>query len=390
MVRTDLATLLAALGARMGERGLSVAPGRLALLAEAIVAVEPATSSQLYWCARATLLGDISDLASFDAAFWEAFGSEGSLPPLPPASAEHVAAKGSPAPAGDVHRYPRGEAKANPGRGVSSWGCDRGGTDGPRQHHPALASGAEVLRSKEFSELTAEDLAAGRRFMEDLARAVPWRKSLAFAYSDTSGAVDLRTTLKQAGRRGEYPAKWSRRNRQRKRRRLVILVDISGSMEPYALAYMQLAHCAASVAKAEAFTFATRLSRVTPALVDSGPAQALRKVAKAAPDWSSGTRIGDALKVFLDDYGRRGLARGAVVVVVSDGWERGDPARLGEQMDRLARLAHRIVWVNPRKAGVGYEPSVAGMTAALPHCDAFVSGHNYASLGELALAISGT
>jgi hypothetical protein len=126
---------------------------------------------------------------------------------------------------------------------------------------------------------------------------------------------------------------------------------------------------------------------LTRALATSNPDLALRRATAAAPDWSGGTRIGAALKAFTDEHGRRGMARGAVIVVVSDGWETGDPAVLGEQMDRLARLAHRIVWVNPRRAGVGYQPVVAGMAAALPYVDAFVSGHSVTALDEVVAAI---
>jgi hypothetical protein len=167
----------------------------------------------------------------------------------------------------------------------------------------------------------------------------------------------------------------------------VLLADVSGSMEPYARAYLHLLHGAVRAARADAFVFATRLTRLTRALATSNPDLALRRATAAAPDWSGGTRIGAALKAFTDEHGRRGMARGAVIVVVSDGWETGDPAVLGEQMDRLARLAHRIVWVNPRRAGVGYQPVVAGMAAALPYVDAFVSGHSVTALDEVVAAI---
>jgi hypothetical protein len=167
----------------------------------------------------------------------------------------------------------------------------------------------------------------------------------------------------------------------------VLLADISGSMEPYARAYLHLLHGAVRAARAEAFVFATRLTRLTRALATNDPDAALARAAAAAPDWSGGTRIGEALAAFNDRYGRRGVARGAVVVIVSDGWETGDAAVLGEQMARLARLAHRIVWVNPRSAGARYQPRVAGMAAALPHVDALVSGHSLGALDDLLAAI---
>jgi len=165
-----------------------------------------------------------------------------------------------------------------------------------------------------------------------------------------------------------------------------MLCDISGSMEPYARAYLQFLTCARG---AEAFVFATRLTRVTRALASRNPDRAMQNAAAAAPDWSSGTRIGDALKAFIDRHGRRGMARGAVVVILSDGWERGDPAVVTAEMQRLRRLAHRIVWVNPRAASDEFAPRAGGMAAALPYCDALVSGHNLASLAEVVDAIAG-
>jgi hypothetical protein len=173
------------------------------------------------------------------------------------------------------------------------------------------------------------------------------------------------------------------------RRRLVLLCDISGSMEPYARAYLQFLTCAAgSSPNAEAFVFATRLTRLTRALASRSPERAIQRAAQTAPDWSSGTRIGDALKAFNDRHGRRGMARGAVVVILSDGWERGDPALVEREMERLSRLAYRIVWVNPRVGASGFSPRAGGMAAALPHCDALVSGHSLEALGEVADAIA--
>jgi hypothetical protein len=168
----------------------------------------------------------------------------------------------------------------------------------------------------------------------------------------------------------------------------VLLCDISGSMEPYARAYLQFLACAAgSGPNAEAFVFATRLTRLTRALASRNPELAIQRAAAAAPDWSSGTRIGDALREFNDKHGRRGMARGAVIVILSDGWERGDPQVVGREMERLARLAHRIVWVNPRVSADAFSVQSGGMVAALPHCDALVSGHSFHALGEVVEAI---
>ena len=167
-----------------------------------------------------------------------------------------------------------------------------------------------------------------------------------------------------------------------------MLCDISGSMEPYARAYLQFLTCAAgSGPNAEAFVFATRLTRLTRALASRNPERAIQRAAEAAPDWSSGTRIGDALRQFNDRHGRRGMARGAVIVILSDGWERGDPALVGREMERLSRLAHRIVWVNPRVSADAFSVQSGGMVAALPYCDALVSGHSFEALGEVVDAI---
>ena len=204
----------------------------------------------------------------------------------------------------------------------------------------------------------------------------------------------MRRTLRGSLRTGGDPIRLARRRRRVVRRRMVMLCDISGSMEPYARAYLQFLTSAAGSPgragerSAEAFVFATRLTRVTRALQSRSPERAIQRAAAAAPDWSSGTRIGDALKEFNDRHGRRGMARGAVIVILSDGWERGAPEQVGRQMERLARLAHRIVWVNPRVAASGFHPRAGGMAAALPYCDALVSGHSLRALEEVATAIS--
>ncbi len=202
----------------------------------------------------------------------------------------------------------------------------------------------------------------------------------------------MRRTLRGSLRTGGDPIRLARRRRRVVRRRLVLLCDISGSMEPYARAYLQFLTCAAGAGlgshrPAEAFAFATRLTRLTRALHSRNPERAIQRAAATAPDWSSGTRIGDALKSFNDRHGRRGMARGAVVVILSDGWERGDPALVGREMERLSRLAHRIVWVNPRVAAAGFSPRAGGMAAALPFVDELVSGHSLAALEEVVEAI---
>ena len=198
--------------------------------------------------------------------------------------------------------------------------------------------------------------------------------------------MDLRATLRRARRTGGHPVTLARRARRVRPRRLVVLCDISGSMEPYARALLQLLWCARVGTRAEVFRFATRLTRVTPALARQ-PQAALTRAGALAPDWSSGSRIGASIGEFSRRWGRRGMARGAVVLVVSDGWDTGDPAELGREMARLRRVAHRIVWANPRVARPGFQPLAGGIAAAWPSCDAVVSAHRLDALDDLLAAL---
>ena len=222
------------------------------------------------------------------------------------------------------------------------------------------ASDEELLRDKRFDALEPDELAQIYRLMARLRVATPERRTRRARRDRHGERIDMRRTLRGSLRTGGDPIRLARRRRRVVRRRMVMLCDISGSMEPYARAYLQFLTSAAGSPgragerSAEAFVFATRLTRVTRALQSRSPERAIQRAAAAAPDWSSGTRIGDALKEFNDRHGRRGMARGAVIVILSDGWERGAPEQVGRQMERLARLAHRIVWVNPRVAASGF------------------------------------
>jgi uncharacterized protein with von Willebrand factor type A (vWA) domain len=193
--------------------------------------------------------------------------------------------------------------------------------------------------------------------------------------------------MRRAHRTAGDPVELVMRTRTEQPRRVVLLADVSGSMEPYARVYLHLLRGAVQALHAEAFVFATRLTRLTRQLAQHHPDVAYRSARQSAPDWSGGTRIGRTLMEFLDTYGRRGTARGAVIVIVSDGWETDDPAMLGEAMRRLSRLAHHVIWVNPRKAAPEYRPLVGGMQAALPYVDTFVSGHSLRALDEVMSAI---
>jgi uncharacterized protein with von Willebrand factor type A (vWA) domain len=242
------------------------------------------------------------------------------------------------------------------------------------------ASDEERLRDKRFDALEPGELALIYRLMSALEIAPPQRRTRRAQRDRRGEHIDLRRTLRGALRTGGDPIRLAHKRRRVVRRRIVLLCDISGSMEPYARAYLQFLTCARD---AEAFVFATRLTRVTRALATRSPERAIQRAAATAPDWSSGTRIGEALKHFNDRHGRRGMARGAIAVILSDGWERGDPALVAREMERLSRLAYRIVWVNPRVAAAGFSPRVGGMAAALPHIDALVSGHSLQAMHEV-------
>ena len=232
-----------------------------------------------------------------------------------------------------------------------------------------VASDEERLAARSFDGLEPYELAQLYRLMSRLQLATPLRRARRYERGRGGRGIDMRRTLRTSLRTGGDPIRLARRRRRVVPRRLVLLCDISGSMEPYARAYLQFLTCAAgSGPNAEAFVFATRLTRLTRALASRNPERAIQRAAAAAPDWSSGTRIGEALKQFNDRHGRRGMARGAVIVILSDGWERGDPMLVGREMERLARLAHRIVWVNPRVSASAFSPRAGrhdGSTAAL-------------------------
>jgi uncharacterized protein with von Willebrand factor type A (vWA) domain len=265
----------------------------------------------------------------------------------------------------------------------------RGDDELPDMPVPMAASDEERLGAKRFDALEPVELAEIQRLMTELRIATPRRRTRRSEHHRLGERIDLRRTLRASRRSGGDPIRLARKRRRVVPRRVVLLCDISGSMEPYARAYLHfLTSATGSGAHAEAFVFATRLTRVTRALATRSPERAIQRAAAAAPDWSSGTRIGDALRQFNDRHGRRGMARGAVVVILSDGWERGEPALVGREMERLARLAYRIVWVNPRASARGFTPSAGGMAAALPHIDALVSGETFAALHEVVAAIA--
>jgi uncharacterized protein with von Willebrand factor type A (vWA) domain len=247
------------------------------------------------------------------------------------------------------------------------------------------ASDSEVLRHRDIATLDAAERArlAGLfgRLKPTPPRRVSYRRT-----SSRRGVVDTHETLRRTLTRMGEPVEIAWRHRSTRPRRTVLLVDISGSMSSYADALLRFAHRVSSTGPpgvTETFSVGTRVTRLTPAMRLYDTDRAMVAAGETVPDWSGGTRLGEGIKVFLDRWGQRGLARGAVVVVFSDGWERGDARLLGEQMARLHRLAHRVVWVNPHKGAAGYQPVQLGMAAALPHVDDFVAGHSLAAFEKV-------
>jgi uncharacterized protein with von Willebrand factor type A (vWA) domain len=251
-------------------------------------------------------------------------------------------------------------------------------------------SPAEVLRHRDFAELTHAELTEARRLMADLRLAGALRRSRRRRPTHRDrGRPDLRRTVRRSLRAGGEPIERAFTAPANRPRRVVLLCDVSGSMEPYARAFLRFVQAAvAGRGRVEAFAVGTRLTRITRELSSRDPDAALAAAARRVLDWSGGTRLGEGLRAFNDEWGVRGMARGAVVVILSDGWDRGDPEVLATEMARLRRVAHRIVWVNPLKATPEYAPLARGMAAALPYVDEFVTGHSLAALGELADVIS--
>ncbi len=390
-ISLDLPPLVGALSRRLHDRGVPLNPGRAADLARALTLVSPITRRRLYWTARAVLVSDPAQVEAFDAVFFSVFGNRAEGEDFDPEDARTVASPADDRPRSEHKASPRDSGEQDPRASVSSSPPGKRDEDeepAEAEVPLAMASDEELLGRKSFDALEPHELAQLYRLMSRLELATPVRRTRRYEKGRRGERIDLRRTLRASLRTGGEPICLARRRRRIARRRLVLLCDISGSMEPYARAYLQFLTCATgSGPKAEAFVFATRLTRITRALASRNPERAIQRAAAAAPDWSSGTRIGDALREFNDRHGRRGMARGAVIVILSDGWERGDPMLVGREMERLARLAHRIVWVNPRVSAGAFSVQAGGMVAALPHCDALVSGHSFQALGEVAEAI---
>jgi uncharacterized protein len=396
----DLAEVSARFGAALRQAGLAAGLGRCERFAAAVTVARPATLRALYLCAQATLASSRDEASILRAVFGQVFGAPDGPPdrtgpggdagaalarqsrslasgPVPERTSEDFLARAAAA--------ARSHARAGAG---AETGAERDDPAGPQVSHPYLGSTADRLAGQDFADLTDAELRSLAGLMRGVSLAVPLRRSRRDRRRPGGPRTDLRSTLRRARRTGGQAFDLIGRSPARRPRRMVVLCDISGSMEPYARAMIQLLYCAAGGARAEVFSFATRLTRLTPALARSQPGPALDRAGKAAPDWRGGTKIGAALREFNDSWGRRGLARGAVVLIVSDGWDTGDPGLVRREMERLSLVAFRIVWVNPRTKSAGYQPLAGGMAAAWPHCDAVVSAHTVQALGQLTAALA--
>jgi uncharacterized protein len=403
-VPPDIGVTAAAFGLALHSAGLPVGPDRCERLARALTVMNASSVADFRACALATMVSSPSQLPAFDRVFVAIFGGRSPFgvqqPPVqsvfanPEADGEPTSGASSTAVDG---RLASGRQFAEAGSGSGEDGDDLPEGQALRQ----LASAAEQLRSRDFTELSPAELHQLVSLMRELTLAIPPRRTRRYRGPRQGRRPDLRRTMRQAQRYGGEVIQLSRQARVVRPRRLVVLCDISGSMEPYARALLMLMYvlygaqspaaqpqARGARSRPELFSFATRLTRLTPALAAASPDTMLAKAGEAAPDWSGGTRIGAALKEFNDRYGTRGMARGAVVLIISDGWDTGDPELLGQQMARLARLTHRIVWANPRTQSPRYRPEVGGMAAAWPFCDTVVSAHSIDALDDLLAALS--
>ncbi|WP_370249127.1 VWA domain-containing protein [Nocardioides sp.] len=350
--------------------GVPVTADRAHTFLDAVARLDLGDRALVRIAGRAALCAGPEDLLRFEQVFAEYFDPRGELPrprPAPP----------------------------SPSRALESLSEDDAGSGAQGRDDDvvrARASEVEVLRHRDVAGMTAaekarlESLFAGLRPRVPLRRTwrhEPWRR----------GDLDARRTLRGSLRRFGEPARLEHRHRTTRPRRVVLLLDVSGSMTPYADVLLRLAHVLTQAAvrqggTVETFSVGTRLTHLTRALRTRDAERALVAAGEAVPDWSGGTRLGETLAAFHDRWGRRGLGRGAVIVVFSDGWERGDAALLGEQVRRLRSVAHRLVWVNPHRGKDGYEPVQGGIVAVLPYVDDFVAGHTLATYEELIEVIS--
>ncbi len=353
--------LLVGFTAALRHGGLPVTPDRTQAFLQAVSLTGAHRRESVYWSGRATLCASPDDHELYDAAFVTWF--ETAAPEPPPARSRQSAPD-------------QAQASLTEDTGI-------GATVG-EEALTAQASQTEVLRHRDIAKLSERERTELAQLFARLTVRPPRRRSLRHAASHRGG-LDMRRTLRAQLRVGGEVTALQYRRRTSRPRRIVLLVDVSGSMQPYADALLRLGHrmVTALPRHVEVFTLGTRLTRITPALRLRQPDEAIAAAGQIVPDWSGGTRLGEVVEAFVRRWARRGPGRGAIVVIASDGWERGDPALLGDQLRQLRLLAHALIWMNPHRGKPGYAPIQSGIQASLPYLDRLLAGHTMAAFAEL-------
>ncbi|MET3804314.1 uncharacterized protein with von Willebrand factor type A (vWA) domain [Nakamurella sp. UYEF19] len=359
----DGTIVLTAFTRTLAAAGVSVGPERAAGFLSAVASLSVGRAGDVYWAGRLSLVSSQEDIAVYNSVF-DAYFTTRTAPVGPRLP--------RPAPTSALAPMLREEGDD---------GDEEGDAPPPMR---ANAAATEVLRHRDFGGLSAQERGELAEMLALLRPGLPQRPSRRLRPA-RRGPVDVRRTVRAMLTSGGEPGLLQRHRKGLAPRRLVLLVDVSGSMAPYADALLRFAHVLVrrQPGATEVFTIGTRLSRITRALRSADPDAALRAAADVIPDFSGGTRLGEVLRAFTDRWGQRGTARGAVVVLFSDGWERGGADLLAEQVRRLRRLSRLLVWVNPHKGKDGYLPVQTGIVAVLPHVDSFLAGHSLATLEEL-------
>ncbi len=357
--------LLVRFAGELRAAGLAVGSGDVLVYCSAVSTLDPSDLVDLYWAGRATLVSKHDDISRYDEAFRRFFLGQDSPDP-------------------ELTLMLRASAEAQGALAIPS--TEPGDSDSEDEAVLGwMASDVEALKSKSFAACTPEELAALRRIMARIRLAPPQRRTRRTRSAPSGRIPDLRGTVRDSMRLHGEPAELRWRRRTVKPRPLILILDISGSMADYSRNLLQFAYSARrAAARVEVFCFGTRLTRVTHPLGRRRPDEALAEAGRAVLDWEGGTRIGDSLDAFVREWGRRGLARGGIVVVCSDGLDRGDPEVLAGAMERLSRQCHRLVWLNPHQ---GASAPALGMMVAAPHIDLLLSGHDLASLERLAVLL---
>ncbi|MEA2556484.1 MAG: uncharacterized protein QOG88_22 [Actinomycetota bacterium] len=370
---------LVRLGRDLRAAGLQVGTGRVLTFVRGTAVLGSTAAEDLYWAGRATLIARPEDAAIFDRVF-----------------ARWVLADSGPPKETPGERPPDELMGTDPMSPTMIVGSTSGddvtappSAEGTGERLGSVASGMEILRHKAFSQMTPEERRVVERAIRHLSVRAPVEHTRRYRASRRGARFDMRRTLRASLRtQGEpFDRRW--RVRRTRSRPLLLILDVSGSMAPYSRALIQFGYAAMSAGRrVEVFCFGTRLTRVTRTLRTNDPDRALERIGEQVADWEGGTRIGESLKTLVDGWSQRAALRGAVVVLCSDGLERGDPEVLRHQMVRLHRLAHKVIWANPLKGSSRYEPLARGMAAALPSVDAFVSGHDLESVEALAAVLA--